>query len=70
MMQMGTHASLSDFKTSVKVIQYITYIHKMTHIKVKSGDLSIMHDHIVMQRHKLSSDLLNNHVTKQRLVAI
>ena len=35
------------------------------HIKVKSGDLSIMHDHIVMPRLKLSSDWLNTHVTKQ-----
>ena len=29
------------------------------HIKVKSGDLSIIHDHIVMARRKLSSDWLN-----------
>ena len=35
------------------------------HMKVKSGDLSIMHDHIVMPRLKLSSDWLNTHVTKQ-----
>ena len=35
------------------------------HIKVKSGDLSIMHDHIVMPRRKLSSDWLNTYVTKQ-----
>ena len=35
------------------------------HIKVKSGDLSIKHDHIVMLRRKLSSDWLNTHVTKR-----
>ena len=33
--------------------------------KVKSGDLSIIHDHNVMLRHKLSSDWLNTHVTEQ-----
>ena len=31
-------------------------------IKVISGDLSIMHDHIVMPKRKLSSDWLNTHV--------
>ena len=35
------------------------------HIKVKSGDLSFMHDHNVMPRHKLSFDWLNSHVTEQ-----
>ena len=34
------------------------------HIKVKSGDLSIMHDHTFMPRRKLSSDWLNTNVTK------
>ena len=38
------------------------------HIKVKYGDLSIMHDHIVMPRHKLSADWLNTNVTKQGFV--
>ena len=38
------------------------------HIKVKSGELFIMHDHIVMPRRKLSSDWLNTHVTKQGFV--
>ena len=34
-----------------------------TPYKVKSGDLSIIHDNKVMQRHKLSSDW--THVTEQ-----
>ena len=35
------------------------------HIKVKSGDLSIMHDNTITPRRKLSSDWLNTHGTKQ-----
>ena len=34
------------------------------HKKVKSGDLSIMHDRNVMPRCKLSFDWLNSHVTE------
>ena len=35
------------------------------HTKVKSCDLSIMHDNNFMPRCKLSSDWLNTHVTEQ-----
>ena len=38
------------------------------HIKVKSGNLSIMHDHNVMLRRKLSSGWLNTHVNEQGFV--
>ena len=38
------------------------------HKKVKSGDLSIMHDRNVMPRHKLSSDWINTHVTNMGFV--
>ena len=34
------------------------------YIKVKSRDLSIMHDHVVMRRRKLSYNWLNTHVIK------
>ena len=37
---------------------------KKSNIKIKSGDLSIMHEHNVMPRRKLSSDWLNTHVTE------
>ena len=36
-----------------------------THTKVKSDDLSIMHDNNVMPRRKLSPDWLNTHVTEE-----
>ena len=35
------------------------------HTKVKSGDLSIMHDNNVMPMRKLSPDWLNTHVTEE-----
>ena len=35
------------------------------HTKVKSSDLSTMHDNNVVPRRKLSSDCINTHVTEQ-----
>ena len=40
------------------------------HTKVKSGDLTIMHDNIVQLKCKLSSDWLKIHVTEQEFCKI
>ena len=51
----------------IKIRSFRSLLKDLTksHIKVKSGDLSIMHDHYVMPRRKLFSDWLSTHVTEQ-----
>ena len=56
-----------DISNLIKIGSFSSPLKDLTksHIKVKSGDLSIMHDHNVMPRGKLSSDWLSTHVTEQ-----
>ena len=54
----------------IKIRSFDTLLKDLTkpHTKVKSGDLSIMHNSNVMPRRKLSSDWLNTHVMEHVVI--
>ena len=55
---------LSNFIFSLRsLLKHLT----KPHTKIKSGDLSIMHNSNVLPRRKLSSHWLKTHVTEQRV---
>ena len=56
----------------IKIRSFCLQLKDLTkpHTKVKSCDLSIMHDNNVMLRPKLSSDWLNTHLTKRGFLKI
>ena len=57
--------SLEDNLIKIRSLRSLLKDLMKPHTKVKSCDLSIMHDHNAMRRHKLSSDWINTHMTKQ-----
>ena len=70
----NTQTGIQEFHNLIKISSSRSLLNdlKKSHIKIKSGDLSIMDDHNVMPRRKLSSDYPRywNGVSLDNLVAI
>ena len=60
-------ANVQGLSNLIKIRSLRSLLKDPTKPHIKSGDLSIMHDHIVMPRRMLFSDWLNTHVPKQGL---
>ena len=58
-------ANVHGLSNLIKIRSPRSLLKDPTKPHIKFGDLSIMHDHIVMPRCKLFSDWLNTYVTKQ-----